>query len=266
MYERFLALLNIKPTPPSVVALNELITAFLSRVPFENVSKLYHKAGGGNAVLPDFKSYLDGIEAYNFGGTCYANNYYFNCLLKHLGYTVMLCGADMNNPDVHVVSIAIVDGREYLVDVGYAAPFLTALPRDLNHPFEILRGRDRYVLTPQDDRGRSRLELYRDDTLRHQYTVKPIDRPIEYFADVIADSYSDRSTFMNALLVVKHYPKRSIAVYNQTIIESDDTRHRSRELDGPEAIPDTIEQHFGIPANIVAIAINQLGDFGDAWT
>lgn len=67
----------------------------------------------------------------------------------------------MSNPDVHLVSMVNVDEREYLVDVGYAAPFLSPLPRDLATDFIIVLGRDFYVLKPQDAQGSSRMELYR---------------------------------------------------------------------------------------------------------
>ena len=87
----------------------------------------------------------------------------------------------MSNPDVHMVSMVNVDGREYLVDVGYAAPFLEPLPRDLATDYSIVLGRDRYVLKPQDAQRCSRLELYRDGNLKHGYLAKPRPKQIGDF-------------------------------------------------------------------------------------
>ena len=200
---RYLRVLDAPARKPSAEALAELVAAHAMRVPFENVSKLYYRKRENMRRLPDAKRFLDGIERYNFGGTCYTNNYYLNQLLAALGYDAKLCGADMSNPDVHIVSLVAVDGREYLVDVGYAAPFLAPLPRDLAHDHEIVLGRDRYVLEPQDAEGRSRMRLYREGKSKHGYVAKPTPRTLEYFASVIAHSYTDEATFMNALLLVR---------------------------------------------------------------
>jgi len=61
----------------------------------------------------------------------------------------------MNTPAVHAVNMITIDGREYLVDTGYAAPLLEPIPRDLETDYDKL-GRDRYVLKPQDANGFAR--------------------------------------------------------------------------------------------------------------
>jgi arylamine N-acetyltransferase len=105
LFERYLRVLGCRARKPGPEALTELTAAQLTRVYFENISKLYFMKREGLRELPGLERYLDGIERFHFGGTCYANNYYFHLLLGHLGYDVKLCGADMSAPDVHVVSI-----------------------------------------------------------------------------------------------------------------------------------------------------------------
>lgn len=263
---RLLKLLAVKPRKPSPEALAELVTAYLMRVPFENVSKLYYKQLNGAAALPDPEVFVDGVERYGFGGTCYANNYHLNRLLAHLGYDAMLCGADMENPDVHVVNIVRLDGREYLVDAGYAAPFLKPMPRDLTEDFVVALGRDRYVLRPQDGNGCSRMDLYREGKLRHGYTVKPIAREIGYFSDVIADSYRETATFMNAVLLVRWYAGRSIAVHNLTVMEASGRNWRIYRMQGRDEMVQAVEMYFGIPTEITSAAIAGIGEFGNAWS
>jgi len=264
-FEQYLRLLGIRRRKPSYEALAELVAANIMRIAFENVSKLYYKKRAASRGLPDLKQYLDGIELYNFGGTCYANNYYLYLLLQHLGYEVMLCGADMANPDVHMVNLVSVDGREFLIDAGYSAPFLEPLPRDSKQDYVISLGRDRYVLKPRDKKGYSRMELHRDGQLKHGYTAKPIPRQIEDFAQVIEDSYSDSATFMNALLLVRFYRNRSVTIHNLSVIKSEGNDYSIYQLAGRDELPRVVEEYFAIPHGIVYEAVGELGEFGDAW-
>ncbi len=265
LLERLRQLLRVGKRKPGHQALAELVTAFMTRVPFENVSKLYYLKRHGSRRLPNLEQYIDGIERYNFGGTCYSNNYYLHLLLTHLGYDVMLCGADMDNPDVHLVNMVSLNGREFLVDAGYAAPFLEPLPRDLKEDYVVTLGRDRYILKPKDKNECSSMELYRDGQKKHGYIVKPVPRQIEYFAGVIEESYRDSATFMNALLLVRLYPNRSIVIHNLSVIETEGTDHHIRQLAGRDELPFVVEEHFSIPHEIVSDAVAELGEFGDAW-
>jgi arylamine N-acetyltransferase len=169
----------------------------------------------------------------------------------------------MNNPDAHLTTIVVVDGREYLVDVGYAAPFMSPLPRDLRLDHTIVLGRDRYVLKPQDAAGCSRLELYRDGILKHGYLAKPMPKQIEDFS--IAGSFRPDATFMNCLLLVRFYPDRSVAIHNLTVVESQGTSFKSHSLDSHDELGHAVEKYFGIPRCIVTEAVGDLRQLNDAW-
>jgi len=265
LFNRYLRLLGINRSEPTIAALRELVSAQVMRVPFETVSKLLRRKRCKSHPFPDLVEHLDGIEHHNFGGTCYSNNYYFHLLLDHLGYDVALCGADMSNPDVHVVNIVKVDGGEYIVDGGYAAPFMEPMPRDLDHDFEITLGRDRYVLQSQDSDGCSKLEMFRDGEVRHGYRVKPIPRTIDHFDGAIAQSFTDEATFMNALLLVRFFPDRSIAVNNLTVIESEGCDFKIHHLTNKDDLPAVINRYFGMPNELVSEALTELRGLGNAW-
>ena len=262
---RYLGILGVPGRPPGLNALAELVAAHLMRVPFENISKIYYRKRLGLKTIPDLKTYLNGIENYHFGGTCYSNNYYLYRLLASLGYAVKLCGADMSQSDVHIVSRVTLEGREYLIDVGYAAPFWAPLPRDLAEDDTIVLGHDRYVLKPQDINGCSRLELYRDGVKKQGYLAKPLPRQIADFEPVIADSYRAAATFMNALLLVRFYPGRSVVIHNLTVIESQDANSIARTLHRRDEVGLAVEENFGIPRGIVMEAMAELGPLKDAW-
>ena len=266
LIERYLRLLGLQRRRPSLDALGEIVQTHQQRVPFENISKLYYKKQHALRGLPSLDLFLDGIERFHFGGTCYTNNYYLYLLLANLGYAIKLCGADMSNPDVHLVSMVTIENHEYLIDVGYAAPFLTPLPRDLTTDYTVALGRDRYVLKPQDAQACSKVKLYRDGVLKHGYRAKPLPRRIDEFEHIIVDSYRADATFMNSLLLARFYPDRSIVIHNLTVIESHGLASTSRTLANLEELGQAIVNHFGIPTEITADVVKELGQLGDAWT
>ena len=266
LVDRYLDILEVCREPPSITGLNRLVRAHVCQVPFENISKLHYKKHHGLRSLPAPDVYLDGLEKYRFGGTCYPNNYYFYRLLVGLGYQTRLCGADMSNPDVHLVSMVDIDGREYLVDVGYAAPFIAPLPRDSDLDHTIYLGSDRYVLKPKDSNGRSRLELYRGGRLKHYYVAKQTPRYIEEFEGVIADSFSKSATFMNAILLARFCSEGATIIHNFTVFEYRGFRMKRRTLKNCDILAEFIHDSFGIPVEISSDAIKDLDPLRDAWT
>ena len=264
-FDRYLDILQIEKKNPSLDALTEILRSHLSRIPFENISKLYYKKKRDLTTLISFDLYLDGIKMYNFGGTCYACNYYLYQLLNFLGYEVTLCGADMNSPDVHIVSLVRMENREFIVDAGYAAPFLEPLPRDLADDYHIVHGRDRYVLKPKDMLNRSTLHLFRDGILKHGYTVKPESKTIDHFQKVIKNSFNDSATFMNAILLVRFDSNSSIVINNLSLIESRPDSYKVRALANKNKLIRAVEKYFKIPEEIVRVSVNEINNFGDAW-
>jgi len=266
LISRYLAALGVSRREPTLEALRELVAAQLTRVPFENISKLYNRKHHDLADVPPLQLYLDGIERYHFGGTCYSNNFHFYSLLSTLGYNVKLCPADMRTPNVHAVIMVNVGGREYLLDAGYGAPFLSPMPRDLATDYVVDLGRDRYILRPQDDHGRSRLEMYRDGQLKHGYLAKPAATRIEEFRQVIAGSFRPDATFLNSLLLTRFYSDRAVMIHNLTLVESRGSESIVRSLASRDQLVTTVEEHFDMPRPIVAEAVNELGDLKDPWT
>lgn len=264
--ERYLRLLGVRVTGPDVEELGRLVRAHLYRVPFENISKLYYRNTIGLRGLPGLERYLDGAECFHFGGTCYANNYYFHLLLADLGYRVRLCGADMAEPDVHLVNMVELAGRDYLVDVGYAAPFDAPLPLDRAADVVIRRGDDRYVLRSRDATGRSRLDLVRDGVRRHGYVAKPAPRDIGEFAPAIADSYRESATFMNAVLLARFFPGRSLVIHNRHVIDTRGTRVHRRTVPDRDELVRAITEWFGMPPEPVRVALEDLELSGDPWS
>ena len=263
-FDRYLYILGVSKLGPSWQALTELTSAHLIRIPFENISKIRRATIQGIRNIPSLEEYLDGIEHFNFGGTCFVNNYYLHLLLIYLGYEVKLCGADISEngapPDGHMANVVTVDGREAIVDVGFGAPFWHPIPRDSTTEIKIQLGELLYVLKPKDNEGHSRLEIYRDEQLIFGYLLKPAARKVEDFAEVIARSYTESAPLLNYLLLVRYFRDGAVRLINRSFTEVNGSESRIQKLATIEEIINVIEGRFGIPAHIVSEVIGSLGE------
>jgi arylamine N-acetyltransferase len=266
VFTKYLSILRVDQEEPSLDHLRRLVHAQLIQVPFENISKLFLKKTLNASFVPSLEDHLDGIARFNFGGTCYANNPYFAELLRYCDYDVDLLGADMTRPDVHMVSVVRLEGREYLVDVGYGAPFYAPMPLDLDRDQEILWGENRYVLHPRDEEGRSRMDQHRDGTLVHGYLAKPEPRQIGDFAKVIGESYTDAATFMNVVVVERFFPGRSLRFHNFDLKESTPDATTITRLADKQELAAAIAQSCGFPGEVVREAIADIALEADIYS
>jgi len=263
LFDKYLDLLGVSKTKPNFDLLTKIVRAHLLKVPFENISKLLYKKQG-MTYIPDLKLFLEGIEKYNFGGTCYSNNYYLFLLLKHLGYNIKLCSADMKNPDVHIISTVKIDDKEYLIDAGNAAPFFEPLPTFLTEDFIIKFGIEKYIVKPKDGTGKIKIEQYFDGKLQHWYTTPCHQRKIDEFRKVIEDSYSDNAVFMNAVRLTRFFETGSVVLKNQYLSETinDQTSTIKIQL---QDLPSVIKDKFGIPNETVMNAIGHFKELRDIY-
>jgi arylamine N-acetyltransferase len=263
---RYLAALGVAREAPGLGALRRLVRAHLTRIPFETVSKLWYLHRHGLRNVVDIDLYLRGIESCGFGGTCYSNNLHLWRLLRALGYDASLCGADMpSGPDVHTAIAVAAGGREWLVDAGNAAPFLSPLPLELGHPTELRWGALAWLLQPRDAAGRSRMEVWRDGSLVHGYTLKPGQVAPDRFDRVVLDSFRQGATFMNAVLLVRCFPRRFVRILNLEVTRATRTYSRTTALADRDAFVAAVEREIGIPAHITAEAIGGIERFGGVY-
>jgi arylamine N-acetyltransferase len=265
LFHRFLKLLGVKAAPPSMHFLTGLINAHLSVIPFENISKLYYRDRFNQKGIPSLLQYLDGISSYHFGGTCYTNNYYFFRLLEFLGYSVKLCAADINWPGTHMVVLVTVDKQDYLVDVGYAAPFNLPVPLNLAADYTIRYGRDEYLFNPRDSKDCTRLEMLRNGTYKHGYLVWPESRNINDFTKVISESFRPDATFFRTLLLTKFISGRFCILHNMQYTESTVADSTSIDLQSKDELVELVENRFQIPSVITGKLLLDMDLSGDAW-
>jgi arylamine N-acetyltransferase len=170
----------------------------------------------------------------------------------------------MKNPDVHLISIVKIDNREYIVDGGYAAPFLKPLPINLKEDYVITLGNEKYIVKPQDDLGSTIVEQHFEGKLQHWYTTKPKERKIEEFRKVIEDSYSDAAVFMNAVRITRFSETGSMVLKNLDLSEILGDKCMSRKIYFDE-LPAVIQENFGIPSSVVREAIGHFKELRDIY-
>ena len=253
--ERYLELLAVDVRVPDRSTLARLVRAHLERVPFENLSKLYYLRNEGLRTIPALPRYLDGISRLGFGGTCYSNNYYLFSLLQALGYQARFCGADMSAADVHTTIRVRLGAREWLVDVGYGAPFFDPFALDSTGDQVVALGRERFELRPRDQLQHVRLDHYRDNRLVHGYTAKPEALAAARFAAVIADSYAPDATFMNKLVMVGFAGDRALRIDNLALFDSGPSGVTRTELADREALVTAIVDRFGGVREVARLAL-----------
>ena len=261
----YLRVLGLERRDPDRAFLDGIVRAQLERVPFENISKLFRLATSGLRGVPAFAVHLEGIERLHLGGTCYANNFHLWRLLTTLGFAARLCAADMRTADVHAAIVVAIDDAELLVDAGYGAPFVDPLPLDRRRDVAVRSGRDRYVLRPRDATGRSRLDLVRNGTLRHGYTLKPEARLPGDFAPAVGASFRPDATFMNAVLVTRTTVAGSVAICNLSLLRSTVEDTLVTHIADRAALIAAIEAEFGIPTEVTRRALAGVELSADPW-
>ncbi len=256
LYRRYLRLLGLPIENPTLPYLTALTAAHLDRIPFENISKLvYLRREGFRGIVP-LEVYLDGIERCHFGGTCYANAGHFSALLRWLGFDARLCGADMDNPDVHAVNIVAVDGREYLIDVGYGAPLWTPLPLDAQSDIAVDFADDRYLLHPRLRDGTCRVDHLRYGEVIHGYTAKSTPRTIDFFAPAVTDSFRPAAHFLNTVCVARYSSRESVSIRPHLMLRQINGELIRKSILSRTTLDDLIEQHFSISRALIAEALN----------
>ncbi|MEH6527337.1 MAG: arylamine N-acetyltransferase [Sneathiella sp.] len=107
------------PVDVSLSILQDLKSAFLLSVPFENI----------DVHIPQEIKLIKGaaekkIVQHQRGGFCYECNYLFHQLLIQIGFDSIICSAQMMKdgnllpPFEHMVLLVMIEGKTFLVDVG----------------------------------------------------------------------------------------------------------------------------------------------------
>lgn len=192
--------LQIEKQPPSLDFLDELVTAYARRVPWESAFRIAKRAATPvTADCPRWPAeFWQDAQQQGGGGTCFESNYAFFHLLKELGFEGYLTINDMSESrGCHTAIVIRLDGERWLVDVGYPlylpVPLINGQTTQRQTPFHT------FTAIPQPDNC---YEIQRD---RHPkpYVFTLIDRPIPdavYRIATTAD-YEESGHFLREVIV-----------------------------------------------------------------
>jgi len=216
LYTRYLRVLGIEGIPSGLRGLQEIVRRHVHRVPFENISKLllYAREGAGRAFT--LEEFLDGIERYDLGGTCYTCNPYLTDLLRHLGYDADLLGADMTVPDIHTCIRVRLDGVGYHIDCGYGGPFRAPLRLD-RVPHVFFEGSVQYILGPNAHPNFYEMKSLSGGQRVHGYVVHDPPREAAFFEPAVRKSFAAGQTFMNHLRIVRIFDEHSVELFDRKL-------------------------------------------------
>jgi arylamine N-acetyltransferase len=245
--KKYLNYLGINKRQPSLKALEELTRLQIIKFPFENISKLILLYKKNLKGLVDFETHIENSIKYGLGGTCYANNYYFNQLLSSLGYDISLHGADMQEGiDVHMVSFIKIENEKYLVDVGYGAPFYKPLLLNSKSLVTLNWGELYYKLT-KDKNGRPQLTVFKQGDWVHDYIVNFEERQINHFTDIVEDSFRDEAEFMRRLRIIRYFNDYSVELSNFKYTINNRIDSNSYQLKSIDQVEEMVIKEFKLP-------------------
>jgi arylamine N-acetyltransferase len=255
-YRRYLRLLGFDHPPSGLEGLRQLVRRHLIRVPFENISKLLLIGRERKGRITTLAEFLDGLERYDLGGTCYTANPFFAELLQEIGYDADLLGCDMRQANVHTTIRVRVAEKEYHVDVGYGGPFYEPLPlSDLPHEMKL--GPFRYVLDRGGD-GRLAMNVFRGAERIHGYAVNETPRQLGFFTGIILDSFRPTATFMTLLRVVRYFDDHTVELKDAVVTCYDANESRAIRVGSMQQLREIFNHQFRMPRCPIEKAVETL--------
>ena len=116
--------LGVPARSPSLAYLRELFQAFNEKIPFESASKIVrHREVEDPSEKPRRPEvfWRDHLER-GTGGTCFARVAAFDGLLRDLGFSTRRTMGEIRFPRSHAGLLVPLEGRDWIVDVGYPLP------------------------------------------------------------------------------------------------------------------------------------------------
>lgn len=266
---QYLNFLGLEPEQPSIPYLESICRAHLSRLPFENISKLiyYRDQHVNGFLIPPIEKHVANIQQHNYGGTCYNINSQTLLLLQALDFS----GFHVRLGEHHLGIIIRSPEEQNLllyVDFGAAAPLFKPVPFQVDPKNSSCFGIDEIKILPDPDQpDHYRFTRFRrGEQLNNEWIFNP-NHPVEFtdLADVIKAANEPGAYFMKELrcqlwqLEREHY----LSLINNTfIIRTSDNQEKKLQLNSISEIEEVLSKEFLLPHLPVREAIEVLNSIG----
>ena len=249
--------LGVLRKAPTLRYLNQLIHAYIRRVPWESVSRIIKRhtalATRDCPRLPE--EFWQDAMRHGFGGTCFESSLAFYSLLTELGYDGYLTVNDMGESrGCHAAIVIILNGQKYLVD--NTIPVHAAVRIDPQNVVKRKTALFDYILRPAAD---NRYEVERSHRpSKNLFTLIDIPVSLNDFLAVVEDDYTEKNgRFLKSVVMVKVVGERAQRFFSDQLpykLESFDRAGRMEQMIEPEILPQALAAVFQMPEDNISAA------------
>lgn len=259
--------LGCPPKDPTLRYLNQLIHAYLRKVPWESVSRIIKRY----AVLETKDCPRQPDEFWNnaiqqgFGGTCFESSLAFYSLLTALGYEGYLTVNDMGESrGCHAAIIILLNGHKYLVDI--TIPVLATVRID---PRKVVRRSTTlfdYIIRPVSNHTYEVERSHRPS--KNLFTLIDVPISLPDYQAILKDDYSEtRGRFLKSVVMVKLVDggvQRFFSDQKPYKLECVNRSDKKETLVESKALPQTLAELFHMPKDKIFVALTTVGDSVEA--
>ena len=229
LVKRYLAMLAITPTTPSLDLVNQIVKKHIATFSFSSANVLLNKS---LSLEPD--ALFERVIFNRTGGYCFEHNKIMHWVLEQLGFSVkplmtrVLLIGEEGMGRLHRVTLLEFNNEHYIVDVGFGvltAPSLFALKtHKVTHASGVYEmhqtDENQFRLNYLPHNGDKQLTLYRFDLA--EFTEMDCD--IGHFYS----SHSPDAAFVNNLVISQVHESERIVIRNRMVTFYCD-KHNTKE-------------------------------------
>lgn len=230
-----------------LATVRDLMRRQLYSVPFENLDVL---AGKGVSLVPE--EIVEKIVHRQRGGYCYEVNGLFAMALESLGihYRFIACRPmiyPMLRPRTHMALIALIEGEEWLCDLGFGSYGIRAPLRLGDAGREIRQDQDRFMLERTSEQEYL-LKAWADGEWANQYGFDLWPQQwIDFMPANYLNSNHPDAIFVQKLVVLLQHPEGRSLLFGDRLKQVQGERTEVSVVP-QEAIGDLLRDTFGLPA------------------
>jgi len=251
--------LGLPRKAPTLRFLNQLIHAYIRKVPWESVSRIIKRH-----TTPETRDcprlpaeFWNDAMKYGFGGTCFESSLAFYSLLTALGYDGYLTVNDMGESrGCHAAIVIMIDGQKYLVD--NTIPVHAAVRIDPQKAVRRKTALFDYKLRPV---SKNKYEVERSHRpSKNLFTLIDIPVSLPDFLATVEDDYTETNgRFLKSVVMVKVVDEKGQRFFSDQLpykLESFDRAGRMEKIIEPDVLPHALSKVFQMPECSISDALS----------
>lgn len=199
---------------PTLRYLNQLIHAYLLKVPWESVSRIVKRH-----ITPETKDcprwpeeFWQDAMRYGFGGTCYESSLAFYSLLAALGFDGYLTINDMGaSRGCHAAIVILLNGKKYLVDI--TIPIHCAVQINSYKSTRRHTSFQDHTVRPVEE---NKYEVERSHhPHRNAFTLIDIPVGLPEYRTIVENDYKETGFFLKSVVIVKFIDNKTWRFFSE---------------------------------------------------